>query len=144
VINQDKIGTLMKLESIIKRYPSGESDIIVKCYDIITLETLHRTYKDRMYPGGEVNFWNVPVDEPAENQLMEVFQRFLDQKKSKRSVEPYGIHAIAQELNLDYGDRYTYLTSDDRERVKFLVRRIKYLIEILKQEEKSKDVFHLN
>ncbi len=29
-INEEKIGSLMKLESVIKRYPRGESDIIVK------------------------------------------------------------------------------------------------------------------
>jgi uncharacterized protein len=37
-LNLEKIGSLMKLESIIKRYPGGESDIIVKCVDIFYLD----------------------------------------------------------------------------------------------------------
>ena len=37
VINTEKIGALVKLESVIKRNPLGESDIIVKCYDIFSM-----------------------------------------------------------------------------------------------------------
>src|SRR5690349_2337579 len=56
-INTEKIGSLMKLETVLKRYPEGESDIIVKCYDTLTLDKLYRNYKSKMYPGGDVNFW---------------------------------------------------------------------------------------
>ncbi len=33
--NTEKLGSLVKLESVIKRYQTGESDIIVKCIGII-------------------------------------------------------------------------------------------------------------
>ena len=52
-INDQKIGSLMKLESIIKRYPGGETDIIVKCEDIFSMDLLLRTYKSKLYPGGK-------------------------------------------------------------------------------------------
>lgn len=144
VINTDKIGSLMKLESIIKRFPTGESDIIVKCYDIFTMETLTRTFREKMYPGGDVNYWNVSIKEPAGIRLTELFQEFIEKKNSKRSIDSLNVYAIAQELNLDYSERYTFLVNADSEREKFLIRKIKYLTELLKQEEKSKDVFHLN
>ena len=51
---------------------------------------------------------------------------------------------MAQELNLESSERYTFLISTREEREKFLIQKIKYLLELLKQEEKSKDVFHLN
>lgn len=144
VVNTEKIGSLMKLESVIKRFPTGESDIIVKCYDIFTMDTLTRTYKDKMYPGGDVNFWNVILEEPGGARLNELFQELLEKKNSKHSFDFSSIHSIAQELNLDYSERYSFLVSEDGEREKFLIRKIKYLLELLKQEEKSKDVFHLN
>src|SRR6478736_5619245 len=52
--NTTKLGSIVKLESVIKRYPGGESDIIVRCIDLFHMDTLHRTYKDKLYPGGEV------------------------------------------------------------------------------------------
>src|SRR6185503_17915537 len=54
VANEGKLGSLMKLESVLKRYPGGEADIIVKCQDLLTLGTLYRTFRDKLYPGGEV------------------------------------------------------------------------------------------
>ena len=39
-LNREKFGSLVKLESIIKRYPGGESDIIVKCIDLFVMDTL--------------------------------------------------------------------------------------------------------
>jgi hypothetical protein len=144
VINTGKIGSLMKLESIIKRFPAGESDIVVKCYDVFTMDSMQRTYKDKMYPGGDVELWDIAIDESGGVRLAELFQEFLEKKNSKRAFDFYSIHAMAQELNLDYADRYSFLSSAGIEREKFLIIKIKYLLELLKQEEKSKDVFHLN
>src|SRR6187549_3460448 len=47
-INTEKIGSLMKLESIIKRYATGESDIIVKCEGNFSLDMLLRNYKTKL------------------------------------------------------------------------------------------------
>ena len=44
-MNLASIGSLMRVESIIKRYHGGEADIIVKCEDVFTMEKRARTYK---------------------------------------------------------------------------------------------------
>lgn len=36
-LNDLRIGSLMRLETVTKRYPNGELDIIVKCEDIFFL-----------------------------------------------------------------------------------------------------------
>jgi hypothetical protein len=56
VLNTEKIGSLVKLESVIKRYPQGESDIIVKCLDLFSMNKLFRAFRDKLYPGGEVTY----------------------------------------------------------------------------------------
>ena len=43
--NEAKIGSIVKLESVIKRYAGGESDVIVQCLDLFTLEVMARTYR---------------------------------------------------------------------------------------------------
>src|SRR5258705_4144254 len=61
VANTEMIGSLVKLESVIKRYPQGESDIIVKCMDLFSMNKLFRTFRDKPYPGGDVNFWSIDL-----------------------------------------------------------------------------------
>ena len=75
--NERKLGSLVKLESVIKRYPGGESDIIVKCIDMFTMNTLHRTFKDKLYPGGEVERWDVDLKKPAPKKLQKEFEIYL-------------------------------------------------------------------
>lgn len=144
VINSEKIGSLVKLESVIKRYPSGESDIIVKCNDIFTMDTLYRTFKSKLYPGGDVNFWNVDLNELASVKLEEHFLEYLAKRNITRQQAIFSTYAMAQELNLELNDRYTFLLGDEQKREAFLLQRIKYQMHILQHEEKSKDVFHLN
>lgn len=141
--NTDKLGSLMKLESVIKRYPGGESDIIVKCVDIFSLEVMSPTFKKKPYPGGIVRLWQVESAIPGQ-ALYEAFLEFMNQRKISQHVSTFTIFQIANELNMDFPDRYAFLTAPEASREKFLIRRIKFLIHLLQQEQKSKDVFHLN
>ena len=143
-INTEKIGSLMKLESVIKRYPGGESDIIVKCVDVFHMDTLFRTYKSKMYPGGEVRFWNVNELELAGGKLGELFQEYLIKRKITRHQGFFSVYSIAQELSLDINERYTFLLADEAQRERLLLTRVKFQMHLLQREEVSRDLFHLN
>ncbi|MDH4058286.1 MAG: hypothetical protein OEU76_05950, partial [Cyclobacteriaceae bacterium] len=82
--NSEKIGSLMKLETVIKRYPAGESDIIAKCVDVFNMYTLFRTFKSKMYPGGDVRFWKVDENEMGSDPLNTLFQEYLNKRKITR------------------------------------------------------------
>jgi len=143
-INTEQIGSLMKLESVIKRYPQGESDIIVKCLDTFTMDKLYRTFKSKMYPGGDVTLAEVDLNEMGGGKLSELFLEYLTKRNITRQQGFFSLYTMAQELNLEVNDRYTFLTADQPGRINFLIQRVKYQTQILNQEEKSKDVFHLN
>jgi Lon protease-like protein len=144
IMNAEKIGSLMKLESVIKRYPTGESDIVVKCYDIFKMDMLYRTFENKMYPGGDVAFWNIHESKAGGSELSDLFQEFLIRKNTKRTPLQTDIFAIAQELNLDIAERYQFLMHTASARDRFLILKIRYLIALLKKEEESRDVYHLN
>src|SRR6267154_2142024 len=76
VSNVEKVGSLVKLESVIKRYENGESDVIVKCVDLFSMTMLYRTFRDKTYPGGEVSFWNEDISMLANDKLVEAFKEF--------------------------------------------------------------------
>lgn len=143
-INTEKIGTLMKLESVIKRYPTGEADIIVKCHDVFTMDKLYRNFKSKMYPGGDITLWETDLNEIGSAKLAELFLEYLTKRNITRQQNSFSIYSIAQELNMEVNERYGFLTSDHAVRINFLLQRINYQLQLLLHEEKSKDVFHLN
>jgi hypothetical protein len=143
-VNEKRIGSLMKLESIIKRYPGGETDIIVKCEDIFNMDLLLRTYKSKMYPGGNVRLWKIMVDTFPGPALYELFLRYLKMRNIGQNLSIFNLFQIANELNLDTVDRYRFLTLREDNREMFLLNRIRFQIHLLEREEKSKDIYHLN
>lgn len=142
--NVNKHGSLVKLESVIKRYPGGESDVIVKCQDLFRLDTLFRTYKEKLYPGGDVTFSQVNLQEQVSPKLYAYFEEFMHLLKITKVSPPVSLFHIANELNLDFADRIKFVELDDIKKENFLVARLKFQKHVLVQTEKMKDVFHLN
>ena len=142
--NEQKIGSLMKLESVIKRYPGGETDIIVKCEDIFNMNLLLRKYKSKLYPGGDVTVWNVEKNTFPGPELYDLFLTYLKQRNINQHLTIFNLYQIANELSLDISDRYKFLTAAEDKREPFIVNRVKFQMHVLHQEERSKDNYHLN
>ena len=143
-INTEKIGSLMKLETVIKKYPNGEADIIVKCQDIFSMGILLRVYKEKMYPGGDVRLWNVDGQLFPEEPLLKPFQDYLKLRNIKSQESKFTVYDVAAELSLDMSDRYKFLTLSPEKREAFLINHVRFQTHVLQQEDNSKDVFHLN
>jgi Lon protease-like protein len=142
--NVDMLGSLVRLESVIKRYKTGESDIIVRCMDLFTLNKLYRTYRDKLYPGGQVSFWNVNLSVPMSDRLLHHFNDYHSWLKLRNPSNPVSMFDVANELSLGFEERLKLvrLTQDKQE--SYLIGQIKYQIRLMEQVEKAKDVYHLN
>lgn len=143
ISNTGKLGSLVKLESVIKRYPNGESDVIVKCIDLFSMGTLYRTFKDKLYPGGDVQLWHTTEGSLNEKLLVE-FEEYLLLLKINHHNPVTNHFAIANELNLGFDDRLRFVSLDEEKKETFLFARLRYQIRLLREAEKAKDVFHLN
>jgi Lon protease-like protein len=143
-LNEAKIGSLMKLESVIKRHPTGEADIVVRCSDLFSLQRMNRNFKMKMYPGGDVEIWQVDINEMADARLYEIFLEYQTKRSISNHMTVFNLYQMASELNLDLYDRYKFLRSSYERKISFLSAQLKFQIHIVKQEEKSKDVYHLN
>src|SRR5690606_17040384 len=142
--NKQKLGGLMKLESVIKRYPGGESDIVLRCIDIFSMSRLYRNYKSKLYPGGDIRSWKEDPQTMPGVELYEAFLVFQEKRKINRHFTPFTLYQVATELNLDLLDRYKLITLPNEKKDGFLLKQLKFQLHIMSQEEKSKDVFHLN
>ena len=142
--NEKKYGALVKLESVIKRYQSGESDIIVKCLDIFNLSTMSKTFRDRPYPGGEVVTWNVDLAQPVSPDLIMEFVEYMALLKMYHHPASCSVFHIANELNLDTREKLRFLDTPADDREHFLLRSLQFQKKIFTAVENSKDFFHLN
>ncbi len=143
-INKEKVGAIVKLESIIKRYATGESDIIVKGVDIFTLGSLIKHFKDKLYPGGKARAWGVNVEQLASLVLVEEYLTYLRLQNVNGPLKAFSIFEIANEIGFDFEDRLRFIFQDDEKKESFLLARLKYQKHLLLEAVKAKDVFHLN
>ena len=142
--NTEQLGSWVKLESVIKRYKTGESDIIVKCLDLFTMNKLFRTYKDKLYPGGDVIFWNVAGSTPMSDSLKQYFEQYHTWLKLTHSEKVISRFDVANELSLGFEERLKFVQLSAEKQESFLVNQIKYQIHLMRQAENAKDIFHLN
>lgn len=142
--NTGKLGSLVKLESVIKRYKTGESDIIVKCLDLFTMGKLFRTYKDKLYPGGEITRWNVEGSKPMGDSLRNYFKEYHTWLKITHAEKVVSVYDVANELSLGFEERLNFVKLPTEKQESFLVNQIKYQILLMRQAESARDIFHLN
>jgi hypothetical protein len=77
-------------------------------------------------------------------ELYELFLIYQTRRNINKHFTTFTIYQIAQELNFDLFERYKFLTTASNRKENFLVRQLKFQLHIIRQEEKSKDVYHLN
>ncbi|MEQ8927028.1 MAG: hypothetical protein RLO81_14510 [Fulvivirga sp.] len=143
-INADRVGALVKLESILKRYSTGESDIVVKCTGTFILDKYHKHYKDKLYAGGNSIIIDPPASNYASDELKNEYREYQEIAGSSYD-SAVTIHDIANTLNLDNTDRLKYLRLIAKEKKeRFLKDRLRFNLYILEQELKYKNSFTLN
>ncbi len=142
--NDRQLGSMVRLERVIRKYPGGESDIIVRCHDYFTLDRYYPVLREKMYPGGEVNLAGEEFEVMAGLPLVLKFSAYLERlRRSHRSGIISSFH-IAAALNLDIRERLAFAELSAAKRESYLEGRIGYQMKLIDAEERAKDVFHLN
>lgn len=144
-LNKDQLGAIVKLESILKEYETGESDIVVQCVSNFVLDKYYSRFGLKLYPAGDI----IPVKNKqtpvASKELKNYFEEYLEQRDGKATKKVWELHDIANILHLEVNDRIRYIkASGDKKKEKFLHRLITYHNFIFEQEKKSHSNFFLN
>lgn len=143
-MNTEKRGSLVKLESVLKKYSGGESDIIVRGIDLFWMDKLYRTYKDKLYPGGDVRLENIDMHEPISARLVDTYCSLSNSARTDVKVKSLSVYHLANELNFDFAEKLKFVALDTEKKESFLLSRLRYRHQLQQHAEKSKDVFHLN
>ena len=111
---------------------------------MFTMNTLHRTFKDKLYPGGEVERWDVDLKKPAPKKLQKEFEIYLKLLMISRPEGVTSLYHVANELSLDNQDRLKFITREESKKEAFLFSRLRYQSILVAEAEKNKDVFQTN
>ena len=108
------------------------------------MDKLYRIYKEKLYPGGDTRSFKIDPQAMPGVELYEVFLMFQEKRKINRHFTAFTLYQVATELNLDLLDRYKFITLSPVHKEKFLMKLLRFQLHVIGQEEKAKDVFHLN
>ncbi len=147
----NKFGTLLRLESIRKRYPDGRMDISaigLEPFEILHFEPL---VEGKLYPGGKINTISLTYsyNERESLELQVLIEKFFD----LIGMRPQGIHPSDENLSFAYGHKLglsqekeleMLLLQDESSRQQFLIEHLDMVIHILEQAEVAKNRIKLN
>ena len=142
--NTRNVGSMVRLERIIRKYPGGESDIVVRCHDFFSLDRYFSVFRDKLYPGGEVRIAGEELNQMTGLPLVLKFSAYLERLKRAHRSGIISVFHIAAAMNLDIKERLAFAELSALRRESYLDSRISYQMKLIDAEERSKDVFHLN
>lgn len=144
--NHQRFGSIVKLESVDKRYNTGESDIVVKCVGTFIMDRYLKNYEDKLYAGGEVIKMEDNENALIIAELEVEFREYQSSLKSKlKNSDHCSLDDIANSLQMDNQDRLSYLSLlTPIKKNRFLLGRLKFKKFIVEQEIKYKNSFILN
>lgn len=143
------IGCVVKLANVIKRYPSGELDVVVQCVGVVRIVKEFARLGNKLYPGGLVQRLEVNLSHRPSPAIAAAFGNLLELtggSRTKVNVENYASlgHVIAA-LQLGASAKAAIARAQSLQRQEVLVlQAIKYAQLLFTQEQAAEDGFYLN
>lgn len=140
-------GSLVRITQVLKRYPGGESDIVIECIDLFQLDNFQVKSEDKLYPSGDVELLVRFREWPISVKLREQFGILLTEMNKDRSLSWSANHVfqIMRQLDLNPEDKLKFLNGPD---LKITERRLMGMMRlsslILMQEKKKEFDFYMN
>lgn len=140
--NNDNFGSIVKLEEVIKNYPGGEMDILVRSVSLFKLEEFHLQINEKLYPGGTVspllknqNFAPGPILTDDVNKYLLEYGTFPMEVFNRE--DGITLFDIAAELNMSDADKLELIKLRHADKMEnFLKNYLRYL-KLLQDQEKS-------
>lgn len=138
------VGSILKLEQVIRRFPTGESDIIVRSVDFCRIIQPNPFHKDKLYPGVSAKREQADLQRMAGLALVLEFSDWQRQLKKTHHGGIISQFHIAGSLQLDLNERIRFAKLNEEKREVFLKNHIGYELKLIEAAERSKKTFHLN
>jgi hypothetical protein len=147
--NDPVYGAKVQLVEVAKRYPSGESDIIVECEGVFRIHEFHAKDAVKLYPSGQVESLDHYKSWPAGTEVLDELYQLRDVIGPKAAIlssdEFRYVPRIVLSLNLSNEQKYQFVQLNNEEKQEqHLAGMLRFSRLIIEQEQKVDDGFFPN
>ncbi|MBH19766.1 MAG: hypothetical protein CL851_04980 [Crocinitomicaceae bacterium] len=142
-----ELGSLVKVNQILKKYESGELDVLIECQSNFKIHHFQNKNEHKLYPLGSLSKIQKKPFNPNE-QLIEHASNYLshlldDSKESKRE-ELISLNNLTNLVNLTDEEKIKFIGLNETKKNDFLVHKFKFMLILLTQEKMVDQNFYLN
>ena len=143
-------GTEMKVLKVVKRYPSGASDVICKGVRVFKLVDFYNKLGEKLYAGGTVQFFE-GIDDGTTAlraefiRLLTAFYDELDIVTPVVDVKTITTFTLAHKMGLSLDQEYALLQIvSEKERYEFLIQHLSSILPTIRTVNRTKEIIKMN
>lgn len=143
-------GTEMELLKVVKRYPSGASDIICKGIRVFKLTDFYNRLNDKLYAGAVVHFLDLVKDGTMDSKqkftdLLNAFYTELDIATPDVNVTEITSYSLSHKMGLTIDQEYELLQiASEEERYLYLIQHLTTILPTIRSVNRTKEIIKLN
>ncbi|PHN06219.1 LON peptidase substrate-binding domain-containing protein [Flavilitoribacter nigricans] len=145
------IGTEIRLNRIVKKYPGGESDIRTKGMGIFAIKEYFEKVPGKLYSGASIERLELDMEEaPYLNEQIlektrELFQLLDIEKDLPEAASDLSVFDIAHHIGLSLDQEYELLSiGNAQERQEFIIDHLTRLIPVVKHMDEIREKARMN
>jgi len=142
-----ELGSLVKVVQILKKYDSGELDILVECKSNFKIHHFQNKNEHKLYPIGSLSKIKKSIFNPSEElekYASEYLAHLLDNSKESKSDELVSLNNLVNLVNLSDEDKIKFIGFSEMKKNEFLIKKFKFMMILLSQEKMVDQNFYLN
>jgi Lon protease-like protein len=142
-----ELGSLVKVVQILKKYDSGDLDVLVECKSNFKIHHFQNKNEHKLYPIGSLSKIKKGIFKPSkelEKYASEYLTHLLDNSKDSKSEELVSLNNLVNLVNLSDEDKIKFIGFSDLKKNEFLIKKFKFMMILLSQEKMVDQNFYLN
>ena len=142
-----ELGSLVKVNQILKKYESGELDVLIECQSNFKIHHFQNKNENKLYPLGSLSKIQKTTFEPSPElikQATNYLGHLIDDSKETKSEELISLNNLTNLVNLSDDEKIRFIGLNENKKNEFLVNKFKFMLILLTQERMVDQNFYLN
>lgn len=142
-----ELGSLVKVNQILKKYESGELDVLIECQSNFKIHQFQNKNENKLYPLGSLSKIEKKTFEPSDELLKQAtnyLKHLLDDSNDRKSEELISLNQLTNLVNLTDEEKIKFIGFKESKKNEFLVNKFKFMMILLTQEKMVDQNFYLN
>ncbi|MEH6408289.1 MAG: LON peptidase substrate-binding domain-containing protein [Leeuwenhoekiella sp.] len=143
-------GTEVKIDRVVKRYPSGASDIVCKGLRVFQIKSFYNTLGDKLYAGANIEYLPNLEDGTLSQRrrfmvLVKDLYEALDVKLPEFDAALVNSYSFAHKIGLALEQELKIIQMEsESDRFAFLIDHLSVTLPVVKQINRTKELIKMN